>query len=150
MVSIGRIAAISSITTTLGFVSGAWFISSGYGFQLLPVPALPAPATAPASPTCAGPSTSGSPSKTLAVAMPLNLQSQRGLLWWPESEGQTIRPLADSGMCLGDRPPPAPAVRGGWFKNDTERHIVGYPIIEPWSGSTRFLLIEELCRPRGR
>jgi len=48
MISTGRMAAIAIVTLGLGFVGGAWFISSGFGYSLIPVPKLP-PSPAPAA-----------------------------------------------------------------------------------------------------
>ena len=102
MISSGRTAAIAIVALGMGFVGGAWFISSGYGYSLLPVPTPPPPARV------AGPG-QGVPQGLGPVGRgPPQAGALLQRLGGPHAGGRADRPPAIARLRLGGRAPPVP------------------------------------------
>ena len=135
MISTGRLAAITIVALGSGFVGGAWFIGSGYGFALMPVPRLPPP------PAIAPPAR---PKAVVKGPAPVRVPKSPGF-----SGGSVgLMPRADrtdllpSPGCEWEVEPRPFRPDSSWHKTDPDRALGGYPTIDPAKGGLRYLLIQ--------
>ena len=133
MISSGRMAAITIVALGLGFVGGAWFISSGYGFALMPVPKLPPPPAPRPRPIAVrkGP---------VAVGVPKPAHFSGGSGGLEQRVDRTD--LLPSPGCDWEIEPRPFRPDASWQKTDPDRALCGYVTVDPAKGGLRYLLIQ--------
>ena len=136
MISSGRMAAIAIVALGVGFVGGAWFISSGYGYSLLPVPKLPPPP--PASPARAKAFRKAPSVAAVGLPGPAHFSGGSGGLM-PKADRTDLLPSPGCEWEIEPRP-----FRPGhnWHKTDPDRALGGYSTTDPATGGLRYLLIQ--------
>ena len=137
MISRGRMIAVTIVSLGFGFVGGAWFIGSGLGFDLIPLPTVP-----PANATPAVPKRVTPPPvprvKAVEVPWPANFSGGWG--------GQGLRAdrndLAPAPGCDWVVDPHTFTFPSSWTKTNRERALCGYSAVQVSTGALLYFMVQ--------
>lgn len=143
MFSNGRMVAVTLVSLGVGFVGGVWFISSGLGFDLFPLPTVPAANAMPAASTPKRVTPPPVPRvKAVEVPWPANFSGSSGGLGLRADRID----LAPAPGCDWEIDPRTFAFSSSWTKTNRERALCGYSAAQVSTGALLYFFVQSTSR----